>query len=154
MTPTPSDTRSEATPKVVDLASRASEDGNGHVGRLLVAVREMTLKATGNLVAALLDNVDDTLFDLAEKAESNSSQTEYFDGMRETRKRRPRIERLFGERVARGFSEFSAGRPVHANETQKAFSASGELSLVDDRELEESLAVSSMVAKADGRLSA
>ncbi|MGH8151431.1 MAG: DUF1631 domain-containing protein, partial [Rhodanobacteraceae bacterium] len=42
----------------------------------------------------------------------------------------------------------------HANETQKAFSASGELSLVDDRELEESLAVSSMVAKADGRLSA
>ncbi|MGH8118606.1 MAG: DUF1631 family protein, partial [Rhodanobacteraceae bacterium] len=138
----------------MELASRASEDGNGHVGRLLVAVREMTLKATGNLVAALLDNVDDTLFDLAEKAESTSRQPDYFDGMRETRKKRPRIARLFGERVARGFAEFAAGRPLHANETQKAFSVSGELSLVDDRELEESLAVSSMVAKADGRLSA
>jgi hypothetical protein len=74
--------------------------------------------------------------------------------MRETRKKRPRIERMFGERVARGFADFSAGRPARTNETQRAFSASGELSLVDDRELEESLAVSSMVAKADGRLSA
>jgi len=116
-------------------------------------VREMTLKSTANLVAELLDNVDDTLFDLAEKAESNASQTEYFDGMRETRKMRPRIERLFGERVTRGFADFAAGRQPKGSDAQRAFSASGELSLVDDRELEESLAVSSMVAKADGRLS-
>ncbi|WHZ19202.1 MAG: Thymidine phosphorylase [Rhodanobacteraceae bacterium] len=152
MTPTTPDPHGDATSKVVGIGSRASEASQDHVGGLLVAVREMTLKETGNLVAALLDNVDDTLFDLAEKAESNASQTEYFDGMRETRKRRPRIERLFGERVAHGFSDFAAGRQPRASDAQRAFSASGELSLVDDRELEESLAVSSMVAKADGRL--
>ena len=100
----------DAAPKVVEIGSRTSGANQDQVGGLLVAVREMTLKETGNLVAALLDNVDDTLFDLAEKAESNASQTEYFDGMRETRKRRPRIERLFGERVAHGFSDFAAGR--------------------------------------------
>jgi hypothetical protein len=154
MIPNPSDPHTDPGNKVVGIGSRAPEPGQEHVGGLLVAVREMTLKETGNLVAELLDNVDDTLFDLAEKAESNASQTEYFDGMRETRKKRPRIERMFGERVARGFADFSAGRPARTNETQRAFSASGELSLVDDRELEESLAVSSMVAKADGRLSA
>lgn len=143
----------DAAPKVVEIGSRTPGANQDHVGGLLVAVREMTLKETGNLVAALLDNVDDTLFDLAEKAESNASQTEYFDGMRETRKRRPRIERLFGERVAHGFSDFAAGRQPRGSDAQRAFSASGELSLVDDRELEESLAVSSMVAKADGRLS-
>ncbi|HJP97632.1 MAG TPA: DUF1631 domain-containing protein, partial [Rhodanobacteraceae bacterium] len=159
MTPIPSDphadTQRSAAPKVVDIGSRTSDPGHDHVGGLLAAVRDMTLKETANLVAGLLDNVDDTLFDLAEKAESNASQTEYFDGMRETRKRRPRIERLFAERVSHGFSEFAAGRSTRAgSEAQKAFSASGELSLVDDRELEESLAVSSMVAKADGRLSA
>ncbi|HWG66571.1 MAG TPA: DUF1631 domain-containing protein [Rhodanobacteraceae bacterium] len=154
MTPIPSDPHADPDKKVVGIGSRTSETGHEHVGGLLVAVREMTLKETGNLVAELLDNVDDTLFDLAEKAESNASQTEYFDGMRETRKKRPRIERMFGERVARGFADFAAGRPAPTNETQRAFSASGELSLVDDRELEESLAVSSMVAKADGRLSA
>ena len=154
MTPMPSDPHADPDKKVVGIGSRVPETGQEHVGSLLVAVREMTLKETGNLVAELLDNVDDTLFDLAEKAESNASQTEYFDGMRETRKKRPRIERMFGERVARGFADFAAGRPTRTNETQRAFSASGELSLVDDRELEESLAVSSMVAKADGRLSA
>ncbi|MGH8184194.1 MAG: DUF1631 domain-containing protein [Rhodanobacteraceae bacterium] len=154
MTPMPSDPHPDPVKKVVDIASRTSDGGRDHVGGLLVAVREMTLKETGNLVAELLDNVDDTLFDLAEKAESNASQTEYFDGMRETRKKRPRIERMFGEHVARGFADFASGRPTRTNETQRAFSASGELSLVDDRELEESLAVSSMVAKADARLAA
>ncbi|HEY9110160.1 MAG TPA: DUF1631 domain-containing protein [Rhodanobacteraceae bacterium] len=153
MTPIPSDPQFDADKKVVDIGSRMPDAGQDHVGGLLVAVREMTLKATANLVAELLDNVDDTLFDLAEKAESNASQTEYFDGMRETRKMRPRIERLFGERVIRGFADFAAGRQPKGSDAQRAFSASGELSLVDDRELEESLAVSSMVAKADGRLS-
>lgn len=158
MTPIPSDPPADpqrgATTKVVEIGSRAPEVDNDHVGGLLAAVRDMTIKEAANLVAGLLDNVDDTLFDLAEKAESNASQTEYFDGMRETRKRRPRIERLFSERVTRGFTDFAAGRAVRGgSEAQKAFSASGELSLVDDRELEESLAVSSMVAKADGRLS-
>ncbi|MBS0382072.1 MAG: DUF1631 domain-containing protein [Proteobacteria bacterium] len=152
MNPMPPEPHGDATPKVVGIGSRATDNGQDHVGGLLVAVREMTLKETGNLVASLLDNVDDTLFDLAEKAESNASQTEYFDGMRETRKRRPRIERLFGERVTRGFADFAAGRQPRGSEAQRAFSASGELSLVDDRELEESLAVSSMVAKADARL--
>lgn len=155
MTPLPSDPHADPDKKVVEIGSRTPETGHEHVGGLLVTVREMTLKETGNLVAELLDNVDDTLFDLAEKAESNASQTQYFDGMRETRKKRPRIERLFTERVARGFADFAAGRATRSNEVQReVFSASGELSLVDDRELEESLAVSSMVAKADGRLSA
>ncbi len=155
MTSTPPDPHPDTDKKVVDITSRAVEaTGADQVGGLLVAVREMTLKEAGGLVAALLDNVDDTLFDLAEKAESNASQTEYFDGMRETRKKRPRIERLFAERVALGFADFAAGRPLHENDAQRAFSISGELSLVDDRELEESLAVSSMVAKADGRLAA
>ncbi len=154
MTPPTHDPHANPDHKVVEIGSRSPETGQDHVGGLLVAVREMTLKASGNLVAELLDNVDDTLFDLAEKAESNASQTEYFDGMRETRKKRPRIERLFTERVVRGFADFAAGRAVRTNEAQRVFSASGELSLVDDRELEESLAVSSMVAKADGRLSA
>ncbi|MGH8191564.1 MAG: DUF1631 domain-containing protein [Rhodanobacteraceae bacterium] len=158
MTPIPSDPSSEpqrsAAAKIVEFGSRNPDAGHDHVGGLLAAVRDMTLKETANLVAGLLDNVDDTLFDLAEKAESNASQTEYFDGMRETRKRRPRIERLFAERVTHGFTDFAAGRPTRGgSDAQRAFSASGELSLVDDRELEESLAASSMVAKADGRLS-
>ncbi len=141
--------------KVVELGARG-DPRHENVGELLGAVRALTLKHTCDLVASLLDNVDDTLFDLAEKAESNATQTEYFDGMRETRKKRPRIERLFSERVARGFADFAAGRlsRARANQTDIGPGTTGELSLVDDRELEESLAISSMVTKADVRLAA
>lgn len=154
MSPTSPDPQASPDKKVVDIGSRAPVAETGHVGGLLVTIREMAVTATGQLAGTLLDNIDDTLFDLAEKAESNAGQTEFFDGMRETRKRRPRIERLFAEYVAAGFADFAAGRPLHNSDAQRVISGSGELSLVDDRELEESLAVSSMVAKADGRLSA
>ncbi|MBS0432292.1 MAG: DUF1631 domain-containing protein [Proteobacteria bacterium] len=140
--------------KVVELAGRG-DPRNERVGELLGSVRALTLKRSHELAAHLLDNVDDALFDLAEKAESNAAQTEYFDGMREARKKRPLLERLFGEEVARGFGEFAMGRPRTREESSDSAAAaarSGQLSLVDDSELEESLAIASMVAKADSRL--
>lgn len=139
--------------KVVELAGRG-DPRNERVGELLGAVRALTLKRSHELTSALLDNVDDALFDLAEKAESNAAQTQYFDGMRELRKKRPLVERLFGEHMARGFTDFAAGRPRAARgEQTSANSGNSELTLVDDRELEESLAIASMVSKAEGRLS-
>ncbi len=154
MTTPQNDPRSEPG-KVVELAGRG-DPRSERVGELLGAVRALTLKRSHELATNLLDNVDDALFDLAEKAESNAAQTQYFDGMREARKKRPLLERLFGEEVSRGFSEFAAGRPrtrAESSDSAAAAARSGQLSLVDDSELEESLAVASMVSKADGRLS-
>ena len=138
--------------KVVELAGRG-DPRNERVGELLGAVRALTLKRGHELVSTLLDNVDDALFDLAEKAESNAAQTQFFDGMREVRKRRPLLERLFGEQVARNFNEFAAGQPrARRTGNASASTRTGELALVDDRDLEESLAIASMVSKAEGRL--
>jgi hypothetical protein len=137
--------------KVVELTGRG-DPRTERVGELLGAVRALTLKRSHDLAATLLDNVDDALFDLAEKAESNAAQTQFFDGMREIRKRRPLLERLFGEQVARNFNEFASGHPRATRASGNAGSRTGELSLVDDRELEESLAIASMVSKAEGRL--
>ncbi|MGN6313614.1 MAG: DUF1631 domain-containing protein [Rhodanobacteraceae bacterium] len=138
--------------KVVELAGR-SDPRSERVGELLGAVRALTLKRAHELVSTLLDNVDDALFDLAEKAESNAAQTQFFDGMREVRKRRPLLERLFGEQVARNFNEFAAGQPrKRRGGNASASTRTGELALVDDRDLEESLAIASMVSKAEGRL--
>ncbi|HET7557771.1 MAG TPA: DUF1631 domain-containing protein [Rhodanobacteraceae bacterium] len=137
--------------KVVELTGRG-DPRTERVGELLGAVRALTLKRSHDLASTLLDNVDDALFDLAEKAESNAAQTQFFDGMREIRKRRPLLERLFGEQVARNFNEFASGQPRAPRSGAAVASRTGELSLVDDRELEESLAIASMVSKADGRL--
>ena len=81
---TPSDNN-----KIVDLQQRqashlASQD---RVGDLLKVVRGTALKRVQGLVATLFENIDDALFDLAERAENNAIQTQYFDGMREVRKK-------------------------------------------------------------------
>jgi hypothetical protein len=140
--------------KIVDLQQRQAHQiaSNDRVGDLLKSVRGTALRRVQGLVSTLFENIDDALFDLAEKAENNAIQTQYFDGMREVRKKRQLVERLFQEQLGKVFNDFAAGKlqPVKAENVPQR--GASDLSLVDDKELEESLAVASAVAKAEGRL--
>ncbi|KGI78745.1 DUF1631 domain-containing protein [Oleiagrimonas soli] len=145
---------------IVDLAERsgsiANDPRNERVGELLASVRGVSTRHLMSLMGSMFDNVDDALFDLAEKAENNAVQTQYFDGMRDVRKKRPLIERSFIDMITGAFSKLAGGQRHAHGETQneqRAFGGSPELSLVDERDLEESLAVTSMTSKAEGRLS-
>ncbi|MGA9335720.1 MAG: DUF1631 domain-containing protein [Rudaea sp.] len=139
--------------KIVDLKQRqTTQAGNaGRLGDLLESVRGTSLKRLQGLVATLFENIDDALFDLAEKAENNAVQTQYFDGMREVRRKRQLVERIFQEQISRIFNDFVAGK-LHPIKPESAKSENGDLSLVEDSELEESLAIASMVAKTEGRV--
>jgi Protein of unknown function (DUF1631) len=139
--------------KVVELSQRqGTAVGADRMGDLLKLVRGISQKRINGLVSTLFENVDDALFDLAERAGSNALQTEFFDGMREVRKKRQLVERLFQEQAARNFTEFAEGKLKPVRPEAGPQTSAGGLSLVDDQELEESLAVSSMVAKAENRL--
>ena len=72
------------TNKIVDLQQRQANQSGApdRVGELLKLVRATALKRINGLVTNLFENIDDALFDLAEKAENNSVQTGYFNGMR------------------------------------------------------------------------
>lgn len=137
--------------KVVNLDRPGVTEERG--GELLNAVSKIAVKRIRELAGSLFENVDDALFDLAEKAESNAVQTRYFDGMREVRRKRQLIERLFIENYLSSFKQFANGKlPSPATLATNAGGArSGELSLVEETELEESLAVTSMISKADSR---
>ena len=139
--------------KIVDLQQRqANQAGAGdRMGELLKSVRGTALKRVQGLVATLFENIDDALFDLAEKAENNALQTQYFDGMREVRKKRQLVERMFQEQLGKTFNDFAAGKLQPAR-VEGSGHQGGDLSLVEDTELEESLAMASMVAKAENRL--
>ena len=146
-------TSAKDTPNVVDLQQRQNAAAAPErMGDLLKLVRGISLKRINGLVGTLFENVDDALFDLAERAGSNAIQTEYFDGMREVRKKRQLVERLFQEQAMRAFTDFADGKLRPVRNEPAAPSGQGGLSLVDDVELEESLAVTSMVAKAENRL--
>jgi hypothetical protein len=146
-------TAANDTPNVVDLQQRQILTvGADRLGDLLKLVRGISLKRINALVGTLFESVDDALFDLAERAGSNAIQTEYFDGMREVRKKRQLVERLFQEQATKAFGEFADGK-LKPSKPDASLQAHAGLALVDDVELEESLAVTSMVAKAEGRLS-
>ncbi|UPG95713.1 DUF1631 domain-containing protein [Luteibacter aegosomatissinici] len=137
---------------VVDLSQRL-DPRSDRVGALLATVRGLATKRLHALASNMFENIDDALFDLAEKAENNAAQTQFFDGMREVRKKRAIVERTFLGQVARDLADFSAGR-LRAPETDSHTRplANIELSLVGENELEESLAVTSMVGKNEQRL--
>ena len=139
--------------KVVDLKQKHGLIGaaGDRLGDLLKLARGIALKRVNGLVSTLFENVDDALFHLAERAESNAVQVQFFDGMREVRKKRQLVERLFQEQLSKIFSDFAEGKLKSVKGDISAQSSAG-LSLVDDQELEESLAISSMVAKAENRL--
>ena len=138
---------------IVSLSQRldpSSERG----GALLNTVRDIASRRLQLLANGMFEHVDDALFDLAEKAENNAAQMHYFDGMREVRKRRPAVERAFLAAVTRGIADFASQQRASANPTAGVPLPIGtvELTLVADNELEESLAITSMIGKNETRL--
>ncbi|WP_049621854.1 DUF1631 domain-containing protein [Frateuria defendens] len=135
--------------KVVSLSQRL-DPASPRVGELLNTVRTVAAQRLQQSLGNLFEHVDDALFDLAEKAENNAAQMHYFDGMREVRKRRPAVERSYLAQVSRELSHLAG--PQRPNPAQAAPAGGIELSLVADNELEESLAITSMVSKNESRL--
>jgi hypothetical protein len=136
--------------KVVNLSPR-QDPTSPRVGELLNAVRNIAGQRLQQSVGNAFEHVDDALFDLAEKAENNAAQMHYFDGMREVRKRRPAVERNFLSMINRDLGELVHPQtPSPATSTQQLGSI--ELTLVADNELEESLAITSMISKNESRL--
>ena len=139
--------------KVIDLQQRqALQAGapNERFAEIVKSLRTNALKRVGAMISGMFDGVDDALFDMAEKAENNSIQTRFFDGMREVRKKRPAMERAAQDGLSKCFVEFVQPNR-RALDTQKTQEIG--LSLIDEAELEEALASSSMVGKAENKSS-
>lgn len=136
---------------IVNLSQRL-DPSSPRGGELLNAVRGIATRRLQLCLGNLFEQVDDALFDLAEKAENNAAQMHYFDGMREVRKRRPMVERSFLAQVSRNLDDFASKGPSADHAPAPAASGPLELSLVADNELEESLAITSMIGKNETRL--
>lgn len=107
---------------------------------ILAECREFVADELMGAVRVMLDEVDDALFKMADKAENNALQSNYFDAMRDVRMRRPDIEQEY--------QDFLLGE----GETMSAGALSGDpagLALVNSDELELDLAVHNMVRKVE-----
>ena len=138
--------------KVVNLnQERIQEDASQRptYPPLVHAVRQQGKKQFKELLQYLFNNTDDTLFELADRAQSDTYQEMYFDSMRAIRLHREHIESHFIQSFIGNFNTaFEA-------DTEVAITASSQdpYALLDQDELEMSVAVSAIVSKFTGEFS-
>jgi hypothetical protein len=123
--------------------------GDARVQELIAACRRQLHDTLPRLMQELFEHLDDELYQLADKSASDVLQTRYFDAMRELRKLREPVEQAFLRQQLDRYDTFWT--VPAAGGAQQSAAADGELSLVDEEELEENLAVSGMVSKAENR---
>ncbi|WP_181298219.1 DUF1631 domain-containing protein [Pseudomonas sp. Q2-TVG4-2] len=139
--------------KVVHLKATPEQKPTSPAGRLPVALISVRDKAAQQLRLALqtlFDNADDSLFEIADRATSNAEQNAFFEAMRDLRMKRRGIERGFLQQVFESFAklnQYEIGKPA---QPEASFDS---LALVQNDELEESVAIDTMVAKVMSRAS-
>ncbi|MDM8347580.1 DUF1631 domain-containing protein [Pseudomonas sp. sp1636] len=137
---------------VVRLNQVATEQSpTAPVGRLPVALIHLRDKAALQLrksLQTLFDNADDTLFEMADRAASNAEQNAFFEAMRDLRLKRKSIERNFLHTV---FEPFATLNQYEIGKPSPGAVSFDSLALVQNDELEESVALDAMVAKVMSR---
>ncbi|MCB2255937.1 DUF1631 domain-containing protein [Pseudomonas chlororaphis] len=137
---------------VVPLHKAATDQANASaLARLPVILLQVRDKATQQLrqgLQELFDNADDTLFEMADRAQDNVQQNTLFQAMRDLRLKRKSIERTFLEKLSQAFVDLVQYDPAPALAQAVAGIPSAEAC---HDELERAVALEAMVAKAGNR---
>lgn len=147
----PDNTKHKISPKVVHLESENHRMTRARLARLPAPVHAVHEKAQLLLAQKLkvfFDRADDSLFEMADKAHTNQEQNLFFDSMREVRVQRRGIEKRFGESLEGAFAALLTGESTDDTQTSDDFTVDG-LSLVDNDDLEEMVALDSSVNRAN-----
>ncbi|MBU1858898.1 MAG: DUF1631 domain-containing protein [Gammaproteobacteria bacterium] len=118
-------------------------------GELVQSCRKLVMNRLAEHLTGVFAQVDDTLFECAEKAENNQVQTLFFDNMREIRKQRPQIERSYHKQIAQNLADFLDGKLKLLPSASKLDVE--HMALVQNEEYEESLQVTNMVSRVKAR---
>jgi hypothetical protein len=131
--------------------ARSLSPGNKALGAI-ADCRGVVERALPKLMAGLFDKLDDALYELADKSESNQLQSAYFDAMRTVRRRREKIHAGFVDGVLSDYDRLwiEGPRDLSPEQRESGQEDSG-LSLLNDEELEQSLAVTNLISKGENR---
>ncbi|WP_163832610.1 DUF1631 domain-containing protein [Spartinivicinus ruber] len=138
--------------KVVRLSSKNTNSVKPatRLSAPLIKVCEHCLHHLRSCIRNLFENADDTLFEMADRAASNTEQNIYFEAMREVRLKRKALEASFFEAYKQNFNELVASpkQTSHVELDELSFDA---LSIVNNEDLEETVAIDTMVSKVVNR---
>ena len=102
-------------------------------------------------LSELFDQIRPTLMDFSDKAETNAKQRLFYDAISQVQRSQGEVEYIFREEISRGFHEFSHGHPVHYKEKAVDIDDDIPLSIVENQELEENIALERFISKAQNQ---
>jgi hypothetical protein len=112
---------------------------------LVEELKKATLGVLGSMLEKMFSRADDALFEMGERAQSDAERRRYFDAMRVLRLGQGKISRQFLDEIDRSFSRADTVRPTAGSAID--FDS---LSIQPTEELEERIAVTNLVARAEG----
>ena len=112
------------------------------------AVKEKGCLLLQRKLKGFFDQSDDALFELADRAMSNQEQNVYFDSMREVRVQRSGIEKRFALAINEAFACLASSAGDDARNVDTTL-AQETLSLVNNDDLEEMVAMDSAISRAN-----
>ncbi len=126
--------------------SSAAQIDNKHQ-KILGECRDMVMVYLTTQLNELFGQIEPAFMDFARKAETNASQTKFFEAIEQVLSCREEIERAFRESIEQGFRAFVQGKPISYPDTPPEESGEIELEMVDNDALEKHIAIQSMISK-------
>ncbi|GAA4816004.1 hypothetical protein GCM10011365_01270 [Marinicella pacifica] len=127
------------------------QNPEANLGQILPKIHKIFITGLKPSIQKYYDKLDDTLFDMAEKAETNDMQTQYFEAMRTVRKKKELMVRKFSDNIQYAFKQFKKGEFDYIKDNSKdtdTLNTDG-LSLVEEKELDKKLAVTNLIEKSN-----
>ena len=124
---------------------------------ILQTVRQHAKRQIGGLMETLFNSIDDALFEMADRSQSDADQNTYFEAMREIRIKREQLISSWATEFEAGFEaifdERAAEPEVELVPVPDAHELGDGLSLVNNDDLEVSVANAGIVSKVTGHYS-
>ncbi|MEM1089304.1 MAG: DUF1631 family protein [Pseudomonadota bacterium] len=138
------------------VPSNMSQDQNAALGALPKRPTELLSACERDLIKHLLtyitpafEDTDKALFDQAAKAASTEGQNRLFEAMNTIKGKKTLFTEALSEQITAAFADFIKGAPEP--EDHGLTFGHNEMSLVEEQDLEEGLAITQMVSKAEIR---
>ena len=134
---------------IVDLnARRPQAEGSEAALRVFGGLRDLAATQLKAAITRAFTEIDDVLFEMSEKASDGNLKQQYFDDLRSLRRTRDGAAERFDAALRGAFTLYVHGRPLVRTSAPTDLSED-QLSLVDEGELELSLALSRIAARCD-----
>lgn len=129
----------------VSSIGEASPPNRQETQRVLAECRNLASNLLSQSLSTMMDKIESVLFELAEKTTDNTRSNLYLNARGLATKHREALEHRFQHEFMGAFDELSSDKPKPPTNTLDF--GNFELSLVDDSDYEQSLAVKSMASK-------